>query len=156
MRFEGRCHCGNVEVGFETAQPPEAVPLRACGCSFCRLHGSTALTDPAGHLEIRLREPADVSRYRFALRTADFLVCRTCGVFVAAVCEVGGGLRATLNANVLDARASFTQVPVPMSYDGEDVSGRLARRARVWTPASLQEGGPVGPRPADVASGRRP
>jgi hypothetical protein len=156
MRFEGRCHCGNVEVTFETALPPESAPLRACGCSFCRLHGSIALTDPAGHLELRLRDPADVSRYRFALRTADFLICRSCGVFVAAVCEVGGALRATLNANVLGARASFTQVPVPMSYDGEDVEARLARRGRVWTPASLHEGAPAAPRSTGVAAERVP
>jgi hypothetical protein len=62
------------------------------------------MTDPAGKIEVTLRAPAEVSRYRFALRTADFLVCRTCGVYVAAVCTVDGAACASLNANVLDHR----------------------------------------------------
>ena len=141
-RFDGRCHCGNVEVAFETARPPGAIPLRACGCSFCRRHGAVAVTDPAGRLEVRLRRPADVSRYRFGLRTADFLVCRTCGVYVAAVCAIDGALYATLNANVLDARQAFTQAPAAESYDREDAGERLARRRRAWTPATLREEAP--------------
>ena len=72
MRYDGKCHCGNIEVALETAQPPESVQLRACGCTFCRRHGATALTDPAGKLEVRLRDPLEVSRYRsgFAPRTS--------------------------------------------------------------------------------------
>ncbi len=121
MRFDGRCHCGNIEVEFETAQPADSLQLRECGCTFCRRHGSTALTDPAGRLEVRLRDPREVSRYRFALRTADFLVCRTCGVFVAAVCTVDGAT---------------------VGYDAETTAERIARRRRAWTPAAVHEGTP--------------
>jgi hypothetical protein len=141
MRFQGRCHCGNVEVGFETARPPESLGLRECTCTFCRRHGATSVTDPAGALEVRLRDPGEVSRYRFGLRTADFLVCRTCGVYVAAVCTIDGATYATLNANTLDARASFTQRPVPVNLDAETAAERIARRRRVWTPAVVREGG---------------
>jgi hypothetical protein len=135
MRHEGRCHCGNLTVVFESARAPADTPLRVCQCTFCRRHGSTALTDPAGRIEIRWKDPGEVSRYRFGLRSSDFLVCRTCGVFVAGLCEVDGRTYATLNANVLEDRAAFTQVPQPMDYDGEELAARLARRARVWTPA---------------------
>ena len=140
MRFDGRCHCGNLEVSFETAQPPEALQLRECGCTFCRRHGATAVTDPTGALELRLREPREISRYRFGLRTSDFLVCRTCGVFVAAVCTIDGATYGTLNANVLDERGAFTRAPVPVRYEAEDAAARLARRRRAWTPATLREG----------------
>ena len=140
MRFDGKCHCGNIEVTLETAQPPESVQLRACGCTFCRRHGATALTDPAGKLEVRLRDPREVSRYRFGLRTSDFLVCRTCGVFVAAVCTIDEATYATLNANVLERREAFTRAPVPVHYDAEDAAERIARRRRAWTPATLREG----------------
>lgn len=139
MRFEGRCHCGNLEVTFETSQPPAALPLRECGCTFCRRHGSVAVTDPAGSLEVRVRDPGEVSRYRFGLRTADFLVCRTCGVFVAAVATIEGATLATLNSNVLDARPALTQRPVPVDYDGETTEARLSRRRRVWTPATVRD-----------------
>jgi hypothetical protein len=140
MRFDGRCHCGNIEVALETEEPPESLQLRECGCTFCRRHGATAVTDPAGLLELRLRDPREVSRYRFGLRTSDFLVCRTCGVFVAAVCTIEGATYATLNANVLERRQAFTRAPVPVQYDVEDAAARIARRRRAWTPATVREG----------------
>ena len=100
------------------------------------------MTDPAGKVEVTLRVPAEVSRYRFALRTADFLVCRACGVYVGAVCTVEGATYATLNANVLDHRAAFTKSPVPVSFEDETAAERLARRRRAWTPAVVCEGTP--------------
>ena len=138
MRFEGRCHCGNLEVTFDTSRPAVEIPLRECACSFCRRHGSTAVTDPAGSLEVRARVAAEVSAYRFGLRTADFLVCRTCGVFVAALCDVDGATYATLNCNVLEARDQFTQPPARADYEGETAQERMARRRRLWTPAAVQ------------------
>ncbi len=142
MSFDGRCHCGNLEVSFATARSPAELPLRECGCTFCRRHGATAVTDPTGFVEVRIRDRAEVSRYQFALRTAEFLVCRVCGVYVAAVCTTGGRTFATLNANVLDARASFTSPPARVDYDGETAAQRVARRARGWTPAAVREAGP--------------
>lgn len=138
MRLDGRCHCGNLEVTLETSQRPEALSLRECGCTFCRRHGAIAVTDSAGSLEVRVRDPGEVSRYRFGLRTAEFLVCRTCGVYVAAVSTIEGATFATLNANVLDARAALTQRPVPVDYEGESATERLARRRRAWTPAAVR------------------
>jgi hypothetical protein len=138
MRFDGRCHCGNLEVTFDTAVAPEALPVRECGCTFCRRHGATVATDPAGRLEVRAQDAAEVSRYRFAMRTADFLICRRCGVFVAAVCDLEGATYATLNLNVLEQRARFTSAPAPVSYDREPAEERLARRRRAWTPAFIR------------------
>jgi hypothetical protein len=138
MRHVGRCHCGNIEVAFETEQAASVLQLRKCACSFCRRHGATSVTDPTGTVEFTLRS-ADVSRYRFGLRTADFLVCRTCGVYVGAVCTVDGTTYATLNANVLEDRAAFTREPVAVDFDGETAPDRMARRRRTWTPAVVRE-----------------
>lgn len=135
MRYEGGCHCGALTVLFETAQDPGRAPLRRCGCTFCRKHGATAVTDPAGSLEIRIHDAGRVSRYVFGLRTSEFLVCSRCGVYVAAICVVDGALYGTLNLNVLEGAAAFTQPPTPVEYDAEDVEQRLARRKRGWTPA---------------------
>jgi hypothetical protein len=139
MRYAGRCHCGNIEVAFEPTQAASELQLRECACSFCRRHGATSVSDPAGKLEITLRVSAEVSRYRFALRTADFLVCRTCGVYVAAVCSIESVTYAVVNANVLDDRAAFTRPSVRVNYDGEPAADRMARRSRVWTPAAVHE-----------------
>lgn len=141
MRLDGRCHCGNIEVTFETAHAQADLQLRECGCGFCRRHGVTAAADPAGRIEFRIRDPAEVSRYRFALRTADFLVCRTCGVYVGATCTIDGSAYATLNVNVLEGRASLTSRPVRVDYEGESAAERVARRRARWTPASVRERG---------------
>jgi hypothetical protein len=137
MRFDGGCHCGNLEVTFETSQSPAALQLRQCGCTFCRRHGQISVTDPAGKLEVRVRDPGAVSRYQFGLRASEFLICRTCGVFVTAVCTIDGKPYATLNVNTLADRPAFTQRPVPVDFDAENVEQRLARRRRAWTPAMV-------------------
>src|SRR5262249_49534842 len=82
--LHGSCHCGALTVELETAREPRELPVRMCGCTFCRKHRPRYTSDPSGHLTIRIADPASVSRYRFGLRLADFLICRTCGVFVAA------------------------------------------------------------------------
>ena len=139
MRYAGRCHCGNIEVAFEPVQPASEFQLRGCGCTFCRRHGVSGVSDPGGKLEISLHDPAEVSRYRFGTRTADFLVCRTCGVFVAAVCTIEGLTNGVLNANVLGERTAFTRPLVRVDFDGESVEDRMARRRRSWTPVVIHE-----------------
>lgn len=80
-----------------------------------------------------------VEAYRFGSGTAEFLLCRRCGVYVGAVCETSAGLRAVVNINCLDDRAAFTQAPAAPDYDGETTDARLDRRATNWMPASVSE-----------------
>ena len=137
MRFDGGCHCRNLKVEFETQLSPDALPLRECGCTFCRRHGATAATDPEGRIKVSAIDPTQVSRYQFALRTADFLICQRCGVFVAAVCTIDGATFATLNVNVLDERSRLTGTPTRTDYTSETAEERIARRRRAWTPATV-------------------
>lgn len=53
--YEGQCHCGNLQLRFESAIAPENLPLRACQCSFCRAHGALTVSDPAGPRWMRRR-----------------------------------------------------------------------------------------------------
>ena len=62
MTLQGSCHCGNLQVDFETEVALAALPLRACQCSFCRKLGVRATSDPAGRLRFQVREPALLSR----------------------------------------------------------------------------------------------
>jgi hypothetical protein len=137
MIHHGSCHCGNIVVDFETAIPPGAMPLRACACSFCRQHGARTATDRNGRMTLTFREE-DTNRYVFGLRTAEFIVCRRCGVYVAAVMD---GL-STINVNVLDDSHRFTQPAASRDYDGEAMDRRVARRRANWTPTSVQARGP--------------
>ena len=136
MIHAGGCHCGNLRYALETALALAALPLRACQCAFCRLHGARSTSDPAGRVRFELRDPALLTRYRFGLRTADFLVCARCGVYVGALMQAGDAQYAIVNANTLDEVAKLTQDARPMDYDGEDEAQRLARRRQRWSPAA--------------------
>lgn len=134
--FRGGCHCGNITLELTISIEPAAVELRECQCTFCRKHGARTMTPP-GRVEIVLGDPALVEKYRFSQRTADFLICRRCGTFVAAVIDDAA---ATINVNVMEDRLLFVRAPSPVNYDGEDVSTRTARRASRWTPAVVKNG----------------
>jgi hypothetical protein len=137
MDFTGGCHCGNLRVRLRLTMAPTAAALRSCSCSFCRAHATRTVSDPDGVFEVWADDWSAVQPYRFGSRTADYLVCCRCGVYIGAVCETPAGMRAVVNTNSLIARAMFTQDPVRPDYDGEETATRLARRAANWTPAVL-------------------
>jgi hypothetical protein len=134
----GGCHCGNIHVRLRLSKPPQDTPLRACACSFCRAHSTRTLADPAGLFEVSADDLLLVEKYRFGSRTADYVVCRRCGIYIAAVCETSAGTRAVVNINCLVDRASFSQVPAVSDYDGETTAERLSRRAARWMPAVVK------------------
>ena len=135
MFHTGGCHCENIKVGLRLTKPPDQMPLRSCSCSFCRSHGTRTISDRDGLVEITATDWSLVERYQFGSRTADYLLCRRCGVYVGAVCETSSGLRAVVNVNCLDDRAAFTQSPAAPDYDGEPTDARLDRRSANWMPA---------------------
>lgn len=139
LRLCGGCHCGNLRLTLETPRAPGELTVRACSCSFCRRHGVRTVTDPAGRVEFVVHDPAQLSRYRFGLGTAQFLVCRTCGVYVGAVIGEGGSTYATVNINALETPEAFADTVVPVSYERESTAERRARRRAGWTPATLVE-----------------
>lgn len=74
-------------------------------------------------------------RYRFGSRSADFLLCGGCGVYVGAVMEEPDGAWAIVNARTLDDQTSVALAPAqPMSYEGETREQRRARRRERWSP----------------------
>jgi len=132
--FPGGCHCGNLQFVFEASAPLETLGLRADMCSFCRAHGARNTSDPNGAVRIRVRDGAQLGRYRFALKTADFLICRTCGVYVGALLEEGGQGWFTVNVNAFRDKPPLDFPVTPRDFDAEDVAARIARRKRTWTP----------------------
>jgi hypothetical protein len=137
MLHTGGCHCENISVRLRLSKPPEQMLLRSCSCSFCRSHGTRTLSDRDGMAEIAASDWSLVERYRFGSRTADYVLCRRCGVYIGAVCETGSGMRAVINVNCLDDRAAFTQIPAAPVYDGEATDARLERRSTNWMPATV-------------------
>jgi hypothetical protein len=132
--FEGQCHCGALAFRFRTALPHERWQVRACQCSFCRRHAALSTSDPGGRLEFLIKEADALQRYRFGLRTADFLICTRCGVYIGAQIDSGHGSFGIINARALPALAAALPAESPVSYQAEDAASRLARRAERWTP----------------------
>jgi hypothetical protein len=137
VTHSGGCHCGNLRLALRLTRAPAENPIRSCACAFCRAHGTRTVSDPDGLAEISATDWDLVEPYRFGSRTADYLLCRRCGVYVGAVCETPAGLRAVINTNALADRAAFSQAASSPDYDGEATGDRLARRARNWSPAVL-------------------
>jgi hypothetical protein len=133
-RIVGGCHCGNISYVFDTSARVEALNLRACQCSFCRAHGARTTSDPNGEIRISIRDSEKLQRYRFGLKTADFLICRACGVFVGAQTVENGQRFFTVNANSFKPPPAYDIIAVAKDFGAEDTGGRTARRAQMWTP----------------------
>ena len=130
--YEGSCHCHNLEVRLASDKTPLDLGTRADGCSFCKRHRAVYTVDPAGSLSIIVRDASLLSRYRFGTRTADFLLCKSCGAFVAA--HMPEASIAVVNVNVLEASAAFLATPLRLGdFDQESVQERLARRKAGWS-----------------------
>jgi hypothetical protein len=133
MNLAGRCHCGNIAFTLDWRPEPVAIPARACGCTFCQKHGGVWTSNPRGRLEVAVKDPAAVSKYAFGTRTADFHVCRECGVAPIATSVIEGRRYAVVSVRALEGiDPAWVQPAVATDFDGEDQAARLARRARNW------------------------
>ena len=138
MEHMGGCHCGNIHVRLRLSKPPEDCSLRACTCSFCRNHRPRMVSDRDGNFEVWADDWLLVENYRFGTRTCDFLICRRCGVFIAAIAQTPAGTCAVVNVNCLDDRERFTADPVLHDFEGETLETRSSRRATNWMPAIIR------------------
>ena len=96
---------------------------------------------PTGRLRITVANGDLLSRYQFAMKSIEFLICRECGVYVAGFMPDPTDDKAigTLMISALDGRTGFPQ-PVPKVYDDQPREDRAERRRKVWTPATLTIG----------------
>jgi hypothetical protein len=117
----GGCHCGNLRVRLELARAATAYSPRACDCEFCRKHGVAWVSDPDGALRIQIIDDRELARYRQGSGSAEMLLCRVCGVVVAATYH---SRHAAVNARVLDAAFAADQVVSPRLLSPDDKTQR--------------------------------
>jgi hypothetical protein len=132
--FCGQCHCGALGFTFETALPPAQWSVRACSCGFCRAHGARTSSDPAGRLMFRVEDAGLLRRYRFGMRSADFLLCGRCGVYLGAQIEIDARAYGIVNTAALTPAPAQLPAALPVDYGAESSSERARRRAQRWTP----------------------
>ncbi|MFL5236517.1 MAG: GFA family protein [Rhizomicrobium sp.] len=135
-RFEGGCHCGNLYYVFDAAADLASLGVRACMCRFCRAHGARNTSDPNGAMQIDIRAPAQLVRYRFGLKTADFLLCAQCGIYIGAYLPDGNGGWVTVNVNTFRELPPLDFPLAPHDFGREDKAGRIERRKSKWTPVT--------------------
>ncbi|MFV2073989.1 MAG: GFA family protein [Thermoanaerobaculales bacterium] len=130
--IKGACHCGSIRYEFTWPLAGSEIPVRACSCDFCTKHRGTYTSHPDAALDAVIADEALVSRYTFATGTADFYVCRRCGVVPFATSRIDDRLFAVVNVNTFDATDPVCFTSEVADFDGESAESRLARRKRTW------------------------
>lgn len=136
MDYTGRCHCGAIGFTYRTGIEPASWSVRACQCTFCRAHDALSTSDPDGELEFHADKPGFLQRYRFGLGTADFLLCRNCGVYIGAAIQSDYGRFGIINTHAMQSPPDDLVPAQPISYDSENTEGRVSRRGQRWTPVT--------------------
>lgn len=134
--YAGSCHCGAIGFRYRTAIDPREWSVRACQCSFCRAHDALSISDPDGQIVFTAPRPESLGKYRFGLKTADFLLCGECGVYIGALIETGGRAFGIVNLHAFTVIPENLAAAAPVSYDGEATGGRVTRREQRWTPVT--------------------
>jgi hypothetical protein len=129
--LSGGCHCGNIVVRVRLSRVPDSYSPRACDCDFCRKHGAAYLSDTAGSLTIHIRNPRDSSSYRQGSGAAECLVCRNCGVLIAALYRGAEQSYATVNVRILETGASFA-AEQPVSPHKLSEAEKIQRWQQLW------------------------
>lgn len=132
MLILGRCHCGNIAFSLTWDPDPSEIPARACTCTFCVKHGGLWTSNPHGALKVQVGDAKSVSRYAFGTETAEFHICRLCGVVPVVTSRIDGRVYAVVSVNAFDNVDATLLRRAPISFDTEEKESRLARRKRNW------------------------
>jgi hypothetical protein len=128
----GSCHCGNISFTLNWEPEPSEIPARACTCSFCTKHGGVWTSCPAGPLRVTVRDSSQVSNYAFGTKTAQFHICRTCGIVPVVTSRIDGHLYAVVNVNAFEGVEATLLRQASVTFEEETGEVRLARRKRGW------------------------
>lgn len=128
---KGGCHCGTISFELETTKKITDFIPRACACNFCQKHEASYISDPTGILRIHYKDKNLVNTYRFGHGTADFIICKKCGVFTMTLCEIEERTHAVVNVKTMEETLLIAP-PIATNFDGESIEKRLERRQKNW------------------------
>jgi hypothetical protein len=84
--LDGGCYCGNIKLKMFLPQVPSSYTARGCDCGFCLKQGASYISDPAGKLEIHVKDTSVLGRFRQdSSDNAEFLHCKRCAVLIGAI-----------------------------------------------------------------------
>lgn len=128
----GSCHCTNIRYSLHWPDSATEIPVRECGCTFCRKHGGAWTSSRDSALKATIKDQSLVSEYQLGTATAIFHVCSNCGVVPFVTSRIDDNLYAVVNTNTFDDTGEFTFSRSSADFDGEDVGDRLERRKCNW------------------------
>ena len=135
MKIEGQCHCGNINYTFVWPGDETAIPVRACSCNFCIIHGGIYTSHREAELNANIQDEALLNRYRFGTETADFYICSKCGAVPFVTSEIDNHSYAVVNVNTFqNIDRSILQKAIT-DFEGETTENRLQRREQSWIPS---------------------
>ncbi len=132
-KIAGQCHCGNIAYEFSWPTDLENLQARACSCSFCVKHGAVYTSHPDGVLAVGIDNIDRVNRYHFGQKSAEFAICKDCGVVVYALCAIDGNDYVVVNVNTFEDLDPRDLDRVVTNFDGESTAERRSRRKQNWT-----------------------
>ena len=129
--IKANCHCGNVQVAIGLTREPRSYQPRACDCSFCQRHAAAYISDAEGSLTFQVKDPQLLGSYKQGSNTADFLICRNCGVLIGVAYREGDETYAALNARILAGSVSLGS-EVTASPQKLGASEKVGRWKKLW------------------------
>lgn len=131
QKYAGSCHCGNIALEMEITGEPRLVNPRSCDCDFCCKHAASYVSDPHGKLVIEVKDKANLGKYRQGSGTADFLVCKICGVLVGVCYQEHGQMYAAVNSKVVENCSDFGAA-ITVSPKKLNDKEKIQRWNKIW------------------------
>jgi len=76
MKYQGSCHCGNIQFEIEA---PEEIEVEDCNCSICNKAGFLHLILPLKQFKL-LKGKDSITTYTFNSGIAKHTFCKNCGI----------------------------------------------------------------------------
>lgn len=127
----GGCHCGNISYVAEMSNELSSYKPRACDCKLCSSHGASYASDSKGSLTIKIKNKAEVSKYRQGSRIADFLICKNCGVMTNVIYEEEGCIFGSINTRSANEFEKFADAHIAHLTQLDDKE-RIKRWKEIW------------------------
>ncbi len=99
------------------------------------MHGASYLSDAQGAASIGIRDSDQLLRYRFGENSSDFLICKRCGIYVAAIIEEQGRCWSALNLRLTNYRD--LEAPQVRRWRDQSRRERIEFRKAVWAPTVM-------------------
>ena len=127
----GGCHCGNVTYMAEIPNDISMYNPRSCDCDLCTSHAASYASDSNGTLTIKIKNNAEVSRYRQGSRIADFIICKKCGVLTNVLFDEKGIIYGSINVRSAREFEKFGEGKVAHLVQLDD-KARIKRWKEIW------------------------